>query len=317
MDPITLALMAGGSIIGGINANNANKQNAQIAMMNYYQAQQDKADAQNEARQQRSQQQLGATDAAGNRTYFIPGRGWVTELTDTQQDIQSRSEAEQLRQLSQGARDERVQGRANDRRNREDVLATDREREMRAARREDEGSLRQLLLARGAEQRNRQADRAGDAAARQRVRAGGTNAAELVSSARASADADSARQAGIEAQIAARGMADQNFEAARNPAMLDYFRKMSTSGTGNSNVFQPQGPQQQSTGVQDQALLNIMARGGPEMPYTQPNQAVSGTMSDLASAFGAYRDRKSADKYNQAMIDAWGRGGLGNTGGFS
>lgn len=313
MDPISLALMgtaAAGSIMNGMAANDAAQLNNQISMLNYYEQQAANQRARQEARRQQMDAQLGSTDAAGNRTYFIPGVGWVTDLSEDQQAIQDASEEEMKRQLSQGARDERVQERANVRRNREDTQATEAERELRATRRPDEGALRQLLLARGQTERNRSADRAGNAVARQAIRGGGTNAASLVQGARAASDADSARQAGVDAALAARSAVGQEFNNDRQAAsgMLDYFRKMSTSGTGNSQVFQPSGPQIRSSGVADQGAINAAGRGAG-FDYQSPNFALGSTIGDVGQALGGYYDRQQSQQYNQAMLDAFGRVG--------
>jgi hypothetical protein len=311
MDPITLAIMAGtgiSSVMGGISANNANKQNAQIAMLNYFEQQQARMRAEMEARRQQSEAKLGTTDASGNRTYFVPGRGWVTDLTDDQQAIQEASEAEMLRQLREEAgRNEKVSARAADRRDREDVLATEGERAFRAERRPDEDALRQLLLARGAEARNQSADRAGEMVARQNVRSGSRNAAELMQGARAASDATGARQAGIEAELMANDEADRRFDAGRNRGgqMYDYYRRMSTSGTAAPTPYQPQGPQGRSTGVADQGLINILGRP-VERDYTNANFATSDTISDLTGMLGSYQQMRQNDALFNAIRDRYG-----------
>lgn len=313
MDPISLGLMGTSmlsSVFGGFAANDAANLNNQISLLNYYEQQAANQRARQEAVRQRSDAQLGQTDAAGNRTYFIPGVGWVTDLSEDQQLLQDMSEEEMLRQLRQGARDEKVQERAVTRRGREDTSATEADREFRSARRDDVGSLRELLLARGAESRNAVADRAGNAVSRQNIRTGGRNAAELMQGARATSDADSARRAGMDAELMARAEVDRGFNQQRSGAnaLYDYFRKMSTSGTGNAPVFQPQGPAQMSTALADQGAMNAAGRSA-QFDYQQPNFALSGTIADLGAAAGGYYDRQQSQKYNQAMLDAFGRTG--------
>lgn len=312
MDPITLAIMGGtalSSVLGGFAANDANKQNAQIAMLNYMQQRQAQQRAEIEAQRQRSEQQLGTTDAAGNRTYFIPGVGWVTDLSADQEAIQQASEQEMLRQLrEEAARNEETSARADTRRGREDVLATEGERELRAARRPDEDALRQLFLARGAELRNRSADRAGNAVATQNIRSGRRNAAELVQGARAASDATSAREAGVEAAILANQEADRRYDKTRERSgtMYDYFRRMSTSGTAAPQPFMPQGPQRSSTGVQDQALLNIMSRA-PQRDYTNANTALPDTIADLSGMLGSYQQMRQNDALFNMIRDRYGK----------
>jgi len=313
MDPISLGLLGItgiGSIMGGTAANKAAELNNQISLLNYYEQQAANQRARQEGVRQQREAKLGTTDAAGNRTKFVPGVGWVTTLDDTQQQIQDASEQEQLRQLSQGARDEVVQERAAGRRGGEDLLADEADRSFRQARRPDAGALKQLFLAAGGTERNKMADRAGNAAARAATRGGGYNAAAIQQGARASSDADSARDAGIQARMMAGQAADQQLSQKRGDAnsLYDYFRKMSTSGTGNSQVFQPQGPGARSTANADQQLMLTMNKT-PQFDYQQPNYAAASTVADLGAAVGGYYDRQQSQKYNQAMLDAFGRVG--------
>jgi hypothetical protein len=302
MDPFTIAMMGGtalASILGGKEASRTNQLNADISLLNYYAQQKAQRDAWAEAQRQQAEQKLGTTDAQGNRTRFIPGVGWVTELSDKQQQLSDLTEAEQLRQLTDEAgRESENSKRARDRRGREDILASAAEDEMRLARRPSVGGLRQLLLARGAAERNRQADRAGNASARQNIRAGGRNAAGLVQGARAEADADSARQAGIDAQLAATGMADSMFaqkrDAGRN--LYDYFRRASTTGAMPVNGVSPTGPSTRGTGSVDQQFLNLLQGGAPQLDYQSPDNAMLGTAQGLIDMFGAYQTNQQAKK---------------------
>lgn len=312
MDPITLAIMAGNgiaSIMGGREANSINKQNAQIAMLNYQEQVRARMRAEAEARRQRADAQLGTTDASGNRTYFVPGVGWVTDLSADQQAIQEASEAEMLRQLrDEAGRNEVNSARAAGRRYDEDILATEADREFRAERRPDADALRQLFLARGAETRNASADRAGEAVARQNVRSGRSGAAEIMQGARAASDATSARQAGIDAMLMSGQEADRRYDANRGRAgqMYDYFRRMSTSGTAAPTPFMPQGPERSSTGVADQALLNVMSRPA-QQDYQNANFAKSDTIADLSSMLGSWQQMRQNDALFSAIRDRYGK----------
>ena len=310
-------IIAGGasgiaSLLAGAQGNQTAEMNNYISLLNYYAQQEANNRARQTAARLQAEAKLGQTDAAGNRTHFIPGVGWVTDLTDTQQSIQNASEQEQLRQLAQGDRDEQVQTRAVDRRNREDTSASEAERLFRQARRPDEQGLRQLFLARGAEERNRSADRAGNALARQNIRAGGRNASELLQGARAASDAESARTAGVQAQMFAGQEADRQFAQQRDTGnqLYDYFRKMSTSGTGSAPVFQPQGPQRTSTALAEQGMMNSAGRFA-EMDYQQPNYAWANALSNVGDAFGSGFDRASQSQRELQLLKAFGNLGGG------
>lgn len=302
MDPITLAMMGGTaitSLLGARQADQVNKTNAQISLMNFYEQQRANRAAEREGRRQQDEAKLGTTDAMGNRTRFIPGVGWVTELDEQQQELADLTQAEQRRQLTdETARTAENNERARDRRGREDTLATEAERELRAARRGDEGALRQLLLARGAEMRNRQADRAGDAAARAATRRGGTNAAAIAQGARASSDAAAARQAGVDAELAAREMTDREFAGARDAGrnLYDYFRRSSTTGAMPVTGVTPSGPSTRGTGAADQQFLNVLSRSPAMMDYQNTNNAYTDAAQGLMNMFTQYRGMNNANE---------------------
>jgi len=104
MDPITMAVLGSTvySTIDGMNTarqNNANQTaiaQAQLdqasgdsLLRNYYASQAD-ADA-----------KLGTTNSRGDRTYFIPGVGYVTDLSDMGEALQDSSDTEMLRRSTQ------------------------------------------------------------------------------------------------------------------------------------------------------------------------------------------------------------------------
>lgn len=302
MDPITLAMMGGTaltSLFGASEASRTAQTNADISMLNYYEQKQAREDAARTARGMQADARLGTTDAAGNRTRFVPGLGWVTDLAQDQQQLQNLTEAEQLRQLSDNAaRNANNDARSSMRRGREDQFATEADREMSAVRRPDEGALRELLISRAAEARNQSADRSGEMVARQSLRSGGQNAAELMQGARAASDADASRRSGIEATLAARDLSRQEFANERDASrsIMDYFRRMSTSGNAPVTGVTPTGPSTQSSGVADQGLLNILASRPPTLDYQSPNTAATDTMQGLINMFGAYKGLQGTEK---------------------
>lgn len=312
MDPISLAILGTtglSSIIGGIGANNANKRNNDIALMNYYQQQNANRRAGAEARGQQLDAKLGATDATGSRTYFDPDQGWITDLSQPQQDATNASLQAMIRQLTEGdARAEQVDARAVGRRNREDVLASGAEDEYTRAQRPDTEALRQLFLARGAQTRNESADRAGAATGMRALRAGGGfDAAELTRRARAQSDQEAAQQQGIEAQLMADDESDRRYNNERDNAarMYDFFRRSSTSGTAAPSGYMPAGPQQQSTGVANQGLINALARA-PQQEYVAPNQAFAGTINDLSTGLLGFMNRRDNAATRDAILSRVG-----------
>ncbi len=78
-------LGAGGSIAGGLMGAGAQEkaadQNWQINLLNYYARERERQDRIRQAGIERRDRHLGSTDANGNRTHFVPGQGWVSELS--------------------------------------------------------------------------------------------------------------------------------------------------------------------------------------------------------------------------------------------
>ena len=89
-----------GAKLGADASNNAAAYNHQIDMLNYIQRERERFDSINQARKADTENKLGTTDAQGNRSYFKPGVGWVTELADDQQALQELYEREETEQLN-------------------------------------------------------------------------------------------------------------------------------------------------------------------------------------------------------------------------
>src|ERR1043165_2882906 len=93
---IGAAATIGSGILGANAESDAANKNWQIDLLNYYARQQERFDTIQQAREQSAENKLGVTDAAGNRTHFIPGVGWVTELSDEQKTLQEGYQQEEL-----------------------------------------------------------------------------------------------------------------------------------------------------------------------------------------------------------------------------
>ena len=80
---------AGAGIMGANNAAKASKQANNLAMMQFLEQRRQAELAQRQAEE-------GSTDSRGNRTRYIPGVGFVTELTEPSRRIQTASDVEEL-----------------------------------------------------------------------------------------------------------------------------------------------------------------------------------------------------------------------------
>lgn len=110
MDPMTIALLGSTALsgIGTLGGLNNARQQQQLAA-----AQNDLSFRNFYAQQRMAQQQLemaqaGSTDARGNRTEYVPGRGWVTTPTAQTRALMQASDAEELARLTQDAPRSRI-----------------------------------------------------------------------------------------------------------------------------------------------------------------------------------------------------------------
>lgn len=93
MDPITLSLLIGGglqglsSVFGAFAQNDANQTNFAINQLNRRDRNRERQEAMRFAEQIMADQKLGATNAAGDRSYFKEGVGWVTEPGSRTQEL--------------------------------------------------------------------------------------------------------------------------------------------------------------------------------------------------------------------------------------
>lgn len=303
MDPITAgAMLSGGSsIISGILGSKANKENAAIARENLQLQREALEYAQEEAARQQAEAKLGQTDAYGNRTNFVEGEGWQTDLTLPQLMLMRAQQDEQQRQLGQETvRNERIAQESAEDRSNEGGMSDAYLRELQDTRMTPASDLRELFIQRGAQSRNDAADRAGEVVARQGLRTGGMNAAALTQGARAASDQASARQAGVDAEIAARTASRGQYAEDRNASsgLYDYFRRASTTGAMPVTGYTPTGPDIRSTAMADQSAIQAGSKA-VQAPYTQPNLAAPDTLNDLGQlwmSIGKYNDNKELDK---------------------
>ena len=104
--PLIAAAIGGGStllsgLLGYSAQNKADEMNYNIALLNYYQRENERNQAMQEAARQERESKLGTTDAMGNRYYFVPGEGWRTELSPEQQTLRDAYQREEMQQLGQ------------------------------------------------------------------------------------------------------------------------------------------------------------------------------------------------------------------------
>lgn len=105
---ISAGASLGGGLFGALANNRANARNQAIDIANMQRADRERFQNLYMALRADSDAKLGSRDAQGNRTRFIPGVGYVTEPSDQVQTLINASNAEELRQLTGDAADNRT-----------------------------------------------------------------------------------------------------------------------------------------------------------------------------------------------------------------
>lgn len=105
MFPLIGALAgAGGSIASAlIGSNSAHDQavsNYMIALLNYQQQQEQQFYQRSMAQNLMHKQDQGFTDAMGSRTHYVPGKGWVVDLSGDASGLQNAQNAETLKEIA-------------------------------------------------------------------------------------------------------------------------------------------------------------------------------------------------------------------------
>ena len=312
---------AGASIAGGLIGANASSEaanmNWQINMLNYYQREKERREAKRLTDELRSEQKKGGTDAAGNRTYFDPVRGWVTELSDDQQELFDLQQMEQQNVLEQDLPLKRAQlQRQADRQVQEDSLADGamlRFLNQRHVLEDDVTGALENAAARGN-------SRIYDEIARQTSTAGlnrGTPYLSDVMDNVGQSAADSLASTMAQAKLQGMGTAQAKNDSARSNNLNIYNLLASRASAPLNTPYQPQNitGAAQSAGGQypglaqsgNSAAVQAAMKQGGTLDYVQPDMGLANAISSggaaLGSAFGAMGESQNRNANNQMLMD--------------
>lgn len=326
--PILGALIgAGGSIASGIMgmnaANNAAAYNYYSDLMNFYQRENERKDTINEAKRVEGDQKLGMTDASGNRVRFVDGVGWVTELSDEQDQLRELQEREQIAQLTEDLPMRRRRMQENDvRQDREGAYA---DRILDAMQRQQSTNPRELelLLNQAATHGITQGfDSALEDGMRASLRTG-SNAGKVdaqVGEARANA----LMQAFLNNRVNARSMAkDESAQQAANMANLynmfatrasalpeASFQPMNIEGMANSMAQGAASNANSGAG----AVVNATGREGGSLSRIDPNYGAANAVGQAGNALAAAFERIGAGSANKNASGAYSNYAFGPAG---
>lgn len=281
---------AGGTIISGIMganaANSANDTNWRINLLNYYQREREREDAKAAARENKREQQLGVTDGQGNRTRFVPGKGWVVELSDGSQRLLDLQEQEQLNVLQKDLPMKRRQMERNEKRSFEDESQADTlRRDLRQVRRTDDSELEALLYSAATNKMAQAFDESQAATVREAQRTGSSNIGKMLEGLNKNR-AESYADAAMEAKLRARGSGDAEFEKKRS-GLANLYNMFATRASVGPDVSYK--PTNVESGVGAGGMVDDFSKllAGANNTVTQTNAMKGGSMDYVQPNYGA------------------------------
>jgi hypothetical protein len=299
MDPFSLigAMVGGvGSIIGAGESADAQEKNWQVNLLNYYLRERERKDRIQAAEQSRNDTMLGATDARGNRTHFVPGKGWVQELSSEDAALGDAQLREQMASVMEDApRKRRSEQRNEERQLTEENTAGGLLNEFEQIQRENPESIRRLLSGYAAGGINEAFDDTAGDALKTATRMGSSNAGSIVSSiGRQRAKALS--QAMQESAIKATEVADNNYLQRRQGVGSLYNQFAQRAAAGPSSQYAPQSTGGNTSQLMSQfaqlfsgdnrALEGAFGQKGGEMDYMQPDMGLANAFASIGGLMG-------------------------------
>lgn len=296
---LTAGLGAAGNIAGGLMGANAqesaNKTNQMINIMNAMMRERERIDQMEMAGKVRREDKLGGIDAAGNRTYFDPERGWVVAPSAAASGIQEAQDREQEKVLLQDLpmRRKLMQDNYVDQqedRQREEALL----KEMPYTK-VDPASIRGMLFADAQRGIDGSFDEATSAGVRSTIRQGGTGTGDVLSKMareRADATGDAFSKTGVQALQMADQMSKSNMGQLQN--LINFFggrarglpainySKDNNDGEANNLMRSLLGASQNSEGLVTQAA----GKQGGTVDYITPNLGYANTVAQAGQSLG-------------------------------
>jgi hypothetical protein len=320
MDPMSLLGGIGGGIFSIMGANKAAEESSRIQALNtmvnmfdYQLRERERNDRIQQAKLNREDTHLGARDADGNRTHFVEGVGWLTDLSPIAQAIRDAQNKEQEYTLNQDIPAKRAKMFENLGQERLDRQQADAlMHELKTVQREDPSAWENRLYAaatRGI------ADAFGaqtNIAMRTALRTGASNTGEILK-AFAAQQAAMERQASEDAALKAPQMAEAQYNDRRNNLLQQYnlfdqkarqmpdvtYQPQNTSGQTNSILSQFIG----EAGVSGRDLASAFGQKGGTIDYFQPDYGQANALASTGQVIG------SIGRSAGGMIGGGGRGG--------
>lgn len=332
MDPMTIAaLISGGggvlsSILGGNADSSTNATNLAIAQMNKQEQDQARQEAIQFATKQQDNQNLGATNAQGDRSYFKPGVGWVTDLSSKDQGLLNYFYSQELpQQQSQVQRNADASRSQSDEANQ---LLAQFQREGRL----NPTDIENQLYLKGTEGIGDNTRDAEESALRAALRSGSSNVGKIAA-AIAKTGSQARADTAINSKLQADGYVDNKYNSDRSnldqlyASFADRAAKPIGSSIDPANITQPANSQANVASNQAQQgssqVLNAMEQPVATMPMQQPDygpaNAIGGAAASLggiANAYGTSQNNDATNELLRSYITGGGQLDLGQGGLF-
>lgn len=325
---IGMALGGIGSAVGGIMgaeaSADANEKNWQINLMNYYARERERREQMQESRINKRENQLGTTDADGNRTQFVAGQGWVSTRGKDGDQIADLQRQEQINVLTNDLPMRRRFMERNEGRSYEDEDTADTiRRDMKSVRRGNDAELESLLYNTATNRMAQAYDESQAATVREAQRTDSSNIGKMLESSNRNR-ADSYADAAMEAKLRARGSADQEYQSKVGNLANLYNMFASRASVAPDVSYRPEnvdaGMQQMAGQLSRQgvtvgeALAQAAGKKGGTIDYVQPDygmanaigsgtRALSGMFKGIAAENGMTAVGSESQKYDKRLRD--------------
>lgn len=295
------AATIGGGILGANAQNQAAAYNYNMDLLNYYQRERERTESIRRAEEQERDVKLGTTDASGNKTHFIEGVGWVTDLSDDQRALQEAYQREEMAQFGDLDHKRNILESNVQRQGRENLQGDALFDAFQRIERGDSRDVENLMNQASVRGISTGYDELMQAFSQNALRTGASNSGKMLNEL-ASGKARELERAFMDNKINAKGQAAQQYDAERGN-MANLYNMFASRASAMPDVAynprnidgmssQMQGMNMQRDGQSQAALINAFAKKGGSMPrialdtYMGAANAVTSGGNQLAAALG-------------------------------
>lgn len=312
---IGAAATIGSSLLGMGAADEAAEKNWQINLLNYYQRENERFQTVQAANKRDNETKLGSTDSAGNRTHFVDGVGWVSDLSPESQQLQSLYQNEELQQFDDLNKKRDVLGANVKRQGQEGAVANQLLDAFGRVQRSTGKDQENLMNQSATKAINEGFDTTLEDAMRSSIRSGASNSGKVAANI-GEKKSNALLEAFMNNQMQSGAAADAKYDtergnianvynmfASRASAMPDVaYNPRNIEGMGAQQQAQAMGAQGQSAG----ALINAFAKQGGTMSPVEANYGAANALGTSGQAIASAMDASNSDRLRAAAFNQYG-----------